>query len=449
MSVETEIERDPVAPYRKQFESWSEELSAEPEWLRKLRRHAFDRFSTLGFPTLKMEEWRFTNVGPIARASLRRARRADGEAPLPEAPRIYAGALAAVFVNGRFRPELSRLEGLPEGVFLGSLAQAMRERPERLEEHLGRHADADHHFFVALNTAFAEDGLVLDVPRGVVIEKPIHFLALSLPGEEGLAVYPRHLITVGENAQVTVVEDAMTVGDGTAPHFNCLVSEIALAEGAVVDHYKIEREANDAFHVAMLAIHQGRSSSFSSQSLSWGGGIVRNDVHAILDGEGADAILNGLYMVEGEQLVDNHMRVEHAKPNCTSHELYKGILEERSRAVFSGRIYVHPGAQKTDAKQTNRNLLLSREALCNSNPQLEIFADDVKCTHGSTVGQLDEIAVFYLRSRGIPEDAAKSLLTYAFASDIVERVKVPAVRADLEEFLFRRLPAGETVRQAV
>jgi Fe-S cluster assembly protein SufD len=205
----------------------------------------------------------------------------------------------------------------------------------------------------------------------------------------------------------------------------------------------------DSFHVATLQIHQERATNLSSHSLSWGGGLVRNDVNAVLAGEGCDTILNGLYMVDGNQLVDNHMRVEHAAAHCNSHELYKGILEGRSRAVFNGLIHVHRGAQKTDAKQTNRNLLLSREALCNSNPQLRIFADDVRCTHGSTVGQLDPTAVFYLRSRGIGEEAAKSLLTYAFAADIVERVKLEPVRKDLEEFLFRRLPRGEVVRQAV
>ena len=201
--------------------------------------------------------------------------------------------------------------------------------------------------------------------------------------------------------------------------------------------------------MATFQIYLGRSSNFSSHSISWGGGLVRNDVNAVLDGEGGEATLNGLYMVEGSQLVDNHMRVDHVAAHCDSHELYKGILDARSRSVFNGRIYVHPGAQKTDAKQTNRNLLLSHDALCNSNPQLEIFADDVKCTHGSTIGQLDELAIFYLRSRGIGEDAARSLLTYAFAADIVARIKVDAVRSDLEEFLFRRLPKGDIVRQAV
>jgi Fe-S cluster assembly protein SufD len=217
----------------------------------------------------------------------------------------------------------------------------------------------------------------------------------------------------------------------------------------VIDHYKVQRESLEAYHLATFQVHAERSSTPSSHSISIGGALVRNDVNALLAGEGVDCILNGLYLAEGRQLVDNHMRVEHAAPHCGSHELYKGILDGKARAVFNGLIHVVKGAQKTDAKQSNRNLLLSRDAIANSNPQLEIFADDVKCTHGSTVGQLDDDAVFYLRSRGIGEAAARSILTYAFASDIVERIKVEPVRRDLEEFLFARLPQGEVVRQAV
>jgi Fe-S cluster assembly protein SufD len=211
----------------------------------------------------------------------------------------------------------------------------------------------------------------------------------------------------------------------------------------------VQRESREAFHVATFQVQAERDSAPRSHSISLGGGLVRNDVNAVLGGEGIDCILNGLYLVDGRQHVDNHMRVEHAKPHCSSHELDKGVLDGKGRAVFNGLIHVHPGAQKTDAKQSNRNLLVSREAVANSNPQLEIYADDVKCTHGSTVGQLDEDAVFYLRSRGIGEEAARSLLTWAFASDIVERIQVEPVRKDLEEFLFARLPKGEVVRQAV
>ena len=227
------------------------------------------------------------------------------------------------------------------------------------------------------------------------------------------------------------------------------MTELVAGPGAVIDHYKVQRESLGGLHMATFQVQAERASRPSSHSISIGGGLVRNDVNAMLDGEGIDCILNGLYFADGRQVVDNHMRVEHAKPHCASHELYKGVLDGKARAVFNGLIHVHKGAQKTDAKQSNRNLLLSRDAIANSNPQLEIFADDVRCTHGSTVGQLDDDAVFYLRSRGIGAEAARSLLTYAFASDIVERIKVLPVRRDLEEFLFARLPMGEVVRQAV
>ncbi len=431
-----------------EFEEFERRLAAgEPASLKELRRRGIDRFAALDFPTIRMEEWRFTNVAPIARTPLKLSRSVNGVGPGEIARYRYEGSVQLTFVNGRFTPELSTLEGLPEGVIACGLAEALQRHPEKVEPHLGRLAKFDEHAFVALNTAFLCDGAFVYVPRNVVVEKPIHLLLLACPQTEPIAFFPRNLIVAEESSQLTLVEHYATVGQGT--YLTCPVTELVAHPNAVVDHYKLQRESTEAFHMATFAIHQDRSSNFSSHSISWGGGLVRNDVNALLDGEGCEATLNGLYMAEGTQLVDNHMRVEHAKPHCDSHELYKGILEGKARAVFSGRIYVHPGAQKTDAKQTNRNLLLSRQALCNSNPQLEIFADDVRCTHGSTVGQLDPTAIFYLRSRGIGEVAARSLLTYAFAADIVERIRVAAVRRDLEEFLFRRLPRGDIVRQAV
>jgi Fe-S cluster assembly protein SufD len=254
-------------------------------------------------------------------------------------------------------------------------------------------------------------------------------------------------VVAGEASQATVVETYAGLAPGA--YLSCSVTEVVAGPGAVIDHYKVQRESRGAFHLSTLAVRQERDANFFSHAVSSGGAITRNDVGAVLAGEGGSCTLNGLYLADGEQLVDNHMRVDHVAPHCFSYELYKGVLDGRARSVFNGLIHVHPGAQKTDAKQSNRNLLLSRAAIANSNPQLEIFADDVRCTHGSTVGQLDDDAIFYLRSRGIGEEAARSLLTYAFASDVVARVKVEAVRHDLEEFLFTRLPKGEVVRQAV
>jgi Fe-S cluster assembly protein SufD len=418
----------------------------EPARLVGLRKAAIERFGDLGFPTTRLEEWRFTNVAPIARTAFDLTPSAAGVSESDLEEFRYEGTLQLVLVNGRFVPELSRLEGLPEGVVVGGLDEAWGSHPEKIEPHVGIARFVEQPF-VALNTALHRDGAFLFFPRGVVVEKPINVIHVGTVQGEPFACFPRLLIVGEESSQATVVEQYGTIGSG--PYLTCPVTEVVVGPNATIDHYKLQRESTDAFHVATFQLVQDRDSNFSSHSISWGGGLVRNDVNALLDGEGADSILNGLYMVEGTQLVDNHMRVEHAKAHCDSHELFKGILEDRARAVFNGRIYVYPGAQKTDAKQTNRNLLLSKDAVANSNPQLEIFADDVKCTHGSTVGQLDELGVFYLRSRGIGEEAARSLLTYAFAADIVERIKVPSVRQELEEFLFRRLPKGDVVRQAV
>ena len=449
-----------TAPYLADFEAFERELAAmaettgtaEPAGLQLLRRQAISAFARLGFPTLRQEEWRATNVAPIVRTSFTRVPGDTEPADVPaEAlePLVFDAAVRLVFVDGRFAPRLSMTDDateLPAGAFIGSLAEALLRVPQLVEPHLAQHARFDNHPFVALNTAFLRDGAFVYLPRGAVLEKPVHLLFMASGTETAATVsYPRNLIVAGENSQIKLVETYAGLGT----YLTCAVTELVVGPGAVVDHYKVQRESVDAFHMATFQIEAQRACAPSSHSISIGGGIVRNDVNALLDGEGIDCILNGLYLAEGRQLVDNHMRVEHAKPHCSSHELYKGILDGKARAVFNGLIHVRHGAQKTDAKQSNRNLLLSSDAIANSNPQLEIFADDVKCTHGSTVGQLDEDAVFYLRSRGIGKEAARSLLTYAFASDIVERIKVEPVRRDLEEFLFTRLPQGGVVRQAV
>ncbi len=436
-----------AAGYLAEFERFQRELPAgEPAAVQALRRLAIERFAALGFPTSRQEEWRQTSVAPIAQGAFQRAD-SDPEAIDPEqiAPYDFAAAARLVFVDGRFSARLSSSDSLPAGTLVTSLAQALERAPEKAEPWLGQLARFENHPFVALNTAFLRDGAFIWVPPNAAVG-PIHLLFLSSSENgRGTVSFPRNLIVTGEGSQLTVVETYA----GTGAYFNCPVTELAAGANSVVDHYKVQRESRDAFHMATFQLHGDRDSVPSSHSISLGGGLVRNDVNAVLDGEGIDCILNGLYLLDGSQFVDNHMRVEHAKPHCASHELYKGVLDGKARSIFNGLIHVHKGAQKTDAKQSNRNLLLSRDAVANSNPQLEIYADDVKCTHGSTVGQLDDDAIFYLRSRGIGAEAARSLLTYAFASDIVERIKVEPVRRDLEEFLFARLPKGEVVRQAV
>jgi len=424
----------------------TEVAGRENDRLAELRASAHARFAELGYPTTKMEGWQSTNLKPIAKTDFRAA--AEATVDRADIERyLYEDCTQLVFVNGRYSAELSNIGDLPEGVVVSDLASAWGTHGEVLDAHLGRTAKIDEHAFVALNTAMHRDGVFIHIPKNTVVEKPINLVLVGKPEAEPVAFFPRLLFVAEQSSQCTIFEQHVTVGEGA--YFTCPVLEIVGHANSNVDHYKLQRESKEAFHMSTLQLWQDNDSDVSSHCLSWGGAIVRNDVNAVLDGEGVETTLNGLYMVEGKQLVDNHMRVEHAKPNCNSHELYKGILEGEARAVFTGRIYVHEDAQKTDAKQTNRNLVLSDSALCNSQPQLEIFADDVKCTHGSTVGQLDDTAIFYLRSRGIGEEAARSLLTYAFASDIVQRIKVAAVRQDLEEFLFRRLPKGEVVRQAV
>jgi Fe-S cluster assembly protein SufD len=446
-----------AAPYLADWQELRRAAPAgEPAAIGELRRAAIERFGVLGFPTVRQEEWRFTNLAALARTRFRRTTAAEGGAMAPDAaPWIFDAAARLVFVDGRWSRELSTLPalpgagGLPAGTVVESLAEALVRHPQPVEQWLGRHTSFANQPFVALNTGFLHDGAVVVVPRGAVVEGPIHLLYLSTAGGPGAGAapvsYPRNLVVAGEGSQLTLVETY--VGEGA--YFSCGVTELIAGPASVIDHYKVQRESRDAYHLATLQIYAERGSNVSSHSISLGGGLVRNDVNAYLGGEGIECILNGLYLADGRQLVDNHMRVEHAKAHCASHELYKGILDGKARSVFNGLIHVHPGAQKTDAKQSNRNLLLSADAIANSNPQLEIFADDVRCTHGSTVGQLDDDAVFYLRSRGIGEAAARSLLTYAFASDIVERIKVERVRRDLEEYLFARLPQGEVVRQAV
>lgn len=430
------------------YESFERRLTSQPENVRALRHQGLARFEELGFPTMRQEEWCKTNVAPIARASFRRA---ESDPNTLSASRIdpfrVPDCLDLVFVNGRFAPALSNLAELPEGVFAGSLAQALAEHPDLVTPYLGRHADPGHPF-VALNTAHIADGLFIYVPRGTLVEKTIHALFLG-SGEDGDAIvsYPRNLIVAEESSELTVIESY-----GGLPgerYFTCPVTECVGAANSVVDHYRLGQESLDAFHVASQKIHLGRDANFVTHSINHGGALVRNDIQAYLDGEGISCTMIGLYLARGKQHVDHQMRVDHAKPHCHSYELFKGILEDNARAVFNGRIYVHQDAQKTDANQSNRNLLLSKNALVHSNPQLEIFADDVRCTHGSTTGHLNDEAVFYLRSRGIGEEAAKSLLTYAFAVEVLDEFRLEAVRRDLEQFLFSRLPKGEVVRQAV
>ena len=420
----------------------------EPTSLATRRERAFARFVELGWPTTRDERWRFTSVAQVARTAWGVAPTV-ALAPSDIARMAYPGCRTLVFVNGRYQSALSTPGTQDGGLLVADLATALADpvHAERVLAELGRHAHADRHPFIALNTALHEDAAVVILPRKRVLAEAVHLLFVNVPGPDPVAVHPRVLVIADELAQGTVIENHVGLAGGA--YLSTAVTEVVTAPGSVLDIVKLQQESLEASHLATMQSWHDRQSTFRLHSISFGGSLVRNECNGVLDGEGVDATLDGLYLVRGRQHVDHQMRVDHKAAHCNSHELFKGILEDHARSVFNGLIHVHPGAQKTDAKQTNRNLILSKDALANSNPQLEIFADDVKCTHGSTVGQLDEEAVFYLRSRGIGVEAATSLLTYAFAHEVIEGIRLEAVRADLEEFLFRRLPKGDVVRQAV
>ena len=409
--------------------------------LRLLREAAFARFAKLGLPTTQDEDWKYTSLAALAQMRFELA----AEATVHDVDRwtLSDAAVRLVFVNGRYRPELS--SRAPGGAFIGSLSAALVERPELVERELARHADSHGDALTALNTAFIEDGAFVHLPAGAALQAPIHLLYVSTAAGKPALSQPRNLIVAGANSQCSVVETY--AGLGNEVYFTNAVTEVVLGDNARVDHYKLQAESARAFHVALTQIHQGRDSRFSSHSVALGAALARNEVRALFASEGSECTLNGLYMATGKQHLDNRTLIDHQSPRCTSRELYKGVLDGQSRGVFSGRVLVRHDAQKTDASQTNKNLLLSDEAVVDTKPQLEIFADDVKCAHGAAVGQLDEDALFYLRSRGIGQEAAKSLLTYAFASEMVNLIPLAPLRARVRELVTSRLPEWEKLKE--
>ena len=409
--------------------------TSAPAWLRDLRERAAARFRTLGFPTVRQEEWRFTNVAPIAETPFRLAEKTPtNAADLVARVRFPECAARIVVLNGQFAPELSSLDKLPRGLVAGSLASAIaHNRPE--VTHLGQ-TPWEQAPFVALNTAFLEDGAFVAIAPNAVIERPIHIVVIN-GGAGRTMAHPRTLIVSGANSQARIAQTFL--GAAGESHFANVVTEVSAGENAILDLYTDQREMDTAYHVAAVHIQLQRNAVVKSRAITLGGKLVRNDIVGVLGGEGAHVALDGVYLVDGDRLVDNHTTIDHAVPHCTSHELYKGILDGKSKAVFNGRIIVREDAQKTDSKQTNRALLLSDDAVINSNPQLEIFADDVKCTHGAAIGQLDEEAMFYLRARGLTERDARYMLIHAYAGEVLQGITVEPLRLQLERELFTQL----------
>ncbi len=429
-----------TSPYWEKFEQL-EKADRQPGWVLPLRKAGISRFAELGFPTMDHEDWRFTNVAPIAQLPF-------DPVLSPTRAALKAGVLGGfsftaipanrlVFVDGHFSSELSSILPQAAGVKIGGLAAALQSDPALLEKHLGRHTRDSDNAFTSLNTAFFQDGAFIFVPAGKAVSEPVHLLFISTASRAGVTILPRNLIVAERGSQVTLIESFVGIDGGK--YFTNAVDELVIGEGAVVEHCKFQDESAEAYHIAAIHAHLGRNCNFIAHSIATGAKLSRNNIRTTLADEGVECVLNGLYLTRDEQVADHHMIVDHAKPHCNSHEYYNGILDGRSKGVFHGRILVRPDAQKTDAKQTNKNLLLSEDATVDTKPQLEIYADDVKCTHGATVGQLNEESIFYLRARGIGLETARRMVIHAFAGEIIARIRHAATREEMDKIVWDRL----------
>ncbi len=408
----------------------------------RLREGAFERFEKLGFPTTDEEDWKYTNVAPLARRTFRPFADPETTDVTPLHPALYREAVRSrlVFVNGAYRPELSKTE-LHEGVFVGDLRDALGGEHELLlRRHLAGSAEYETDAFRALNTAFMDGGALVHIPKGVRVENPIHLLFLSAPSGEGAASFPRVVVVAERESEATVIESYESSAEAPTYMTNAVV-QVVVGDGARLTHYKVQDEGANAFHFASTRAELGRDGFYDLTTITLGAQLSRHGIEVLLDNEGAECAVDGLYLVGTGQHADTHSLIDHRKAHCTSRQNYKGILDGKSRAVFNGRVFVHKDAQRTDAVQSNKNLLLSSEARVDTKPQLEIFADDVKCAHGATVGQLEEEELFYLISRGLHEGLARNLLTYGFAEEIVEKIGVESIRERLDGAILNRLGA--------
>lgn len=436
---------DAVQRYVAQFEAFAGNgAAAAPAWLRDLRAAGIAHFRALGFPTTRQEEWRFTSVQPIAETAFLPG---GGDLAPRHAPKRgrFGAAARLVFVNGHYVAALSSPTGLPPGVRAENLAAAVRGPDAGLvERHLARQATPAATPFTALNTAFLHDGALVHVERGVDLDAPLELVFVSIAPQPSVS-HPRCLIVVEEGARAAVVE---SYGGSGAASWTNAVTEVVIGEGAHLELVRLQEEAPGAFHVASTHTRQGRDSVLRLHPMVLGAALARHDITNVLDGPGGELVLNGLYLLAGAQHADHHTVIDHAQPDCRSHEFFNGVLDGRSRGVFNGRIVVRPGAQRTDSKQTNHNLVLSEEARADSQPQLEIYADDVKCTHGATLGPLDPKELFYLQSRGLAPAEARALLIYGFGGEILERVRHAGLREALDALVRARLEAGHVAELA-
>ncbi|GAB3906013.1 Fe-S cluster assembly protein SufD [Larkinella knui] len=406
--------------------------------LHQIRREALNQFDRLGFPTVKHEEWKYTNVNSLVKEVFEF--NASSEITLEDLALLESSRLdgnVLYFVNGRYQPQLSKIVSPTSQLSITTLADAVKTMPDLLNQYFAKYADYQDNAFTALNTAFAHEGVVIKVPANTVVEAPTILRFVSDARQVNVASQPRNLFIVDKNAEVKVAESFRTLGDQAS--FTNVVTEIVMAEDARMEYYKIQNESDMAYHIGTTQVYQQDRSHFYSATVTLDGGFIRNNLNIALDGSNCEAHMYGLYFPNGRQHIDNHTLVDHRKPNSHSNELYKGILEDRATGVFNGKIFVRQDAQKTNAYQSCKNVVLSNDATMNTKPQLEIFADDVKCSHGTTTGKLDEEALFYLRSRGIPKVEAQSLLMFAFAEDVIKKIKIDPLREQIERRIQAKL----------
>src|SRR6266850_423988 len=417
----------------------------EPSWLSRLRENSFEKFERTGFPVVQQEEWKYTNVAAIAKTNFAPVLSRNGTRPDNDWLASFAYEetrnSTAVFLNGIFQPDLSSLTALPEDVVAIELGAALLsgQHGESVRKQLESGVQLAENGFTSLNTALFSSGLFLKIPRGQRIERPIHLLFVGQAGHQDAlpAAFPRVLIVGEENSSATMIESYASPDDDV--YLTNAIVEVRLGSGARLEHYKVQRESPNAFHVATTSADLGPNATYDATTINFGAALSRHDIDVRMDHEGAECTVDGLYMVDGAQHTDTHSIIDHRQPRCRSQQLYKGILDGKSRAVFNGKVFVRHGAQQTDERQTNKNLLLSKEARVDTKPQLEIFADDVKCTHGAAIGQLEEDEVFYLESRGIRPELARNLLTYGFAEEVIEKIKITSVRQELDAAVLNRL----------